>query len=106
MPVKLLEPKRSPQNQFAKFAAYGNVDALALHNVARAVHERQPRARYEIRLIGGNHFDRFRRAQSGAIAGCSASLAGCEVLNGVGQLCHGKNRPENEPGQWRPEIPA
>lgn len=56
MPVKLIEPGRPPQNKFAKFAAYGNVDALALHNVARAVHERRPRARYEIRLIGGNHF--------------------------------------------------
>jgi hypothetical protein len=56
MPVKLLEPKGPPKNQFAKFAAYGNVDALALYNITRAVHERQPRACYEIRLIGGNHF--------------------------------------------------
>jgi hypothetical protein len=56
MPVKLLEPRLPARNEFAKFAAYGNVDALALHNVAKAVHDRRPHARYEIRLIGGNHF--------------------------------------------------
>jgi hypothetical protein len=56
MPVKLLEPRRPPQNKFAKFASYGNMNALAIHNVARAVHERRPRARYEIRLISGKHF--------------------------------------------------
>jgi hypothetical protein len=56
MPVKLREPRPPARNEFAKFAAYGNADALALHNIASAVHARRPRARYEIRLISGNHF--------------------------------------------------
>ena len=56
MPVNFLEPKPNPKNEFAKFAAFGNVDSLVLHNIAHAVSERKPRAHYEIRVIGKNHF--------------------------------------------------
>lgn len=56
MPVHLMPPSPAPQNDHAKIAVYGNADALAIHNIGRALETKRPRARYEIRIIGGNHF--------------------------------------------------
>ncbi len=56
MPVKMASPKPESRNRYAKFAIYGNADPLFLRNVLVAINQRKPRARYEIRVIGRNHF--------------------------------------------------
>jgi hypothetical protein len=55
-PVALAPLREQAMNEHVKFAVYGNADQLVLHNLARAILGRRPKADYELKLISSNQF--------------------------------------------------